>query len=741
MNYPGHAAIQRECPEWANEIHTFHLGRIARQFILHFNINDFVIDTSDKKQMDAGGYKRTGEVVGDFPLPPMLREYLHEFLFSEFGCQAVYTYSLAGGLLANERNCDGIGTPLGQELRGPAMQRLYDATKNLQLAPRRQRGQPVEGQEVNLPDNVADTFKLLGHILRQPYYEQAEGTRNMTPAGGTNAKPPEAPIAVVLDYVEKLIPYHLGDGHGDREQLQALEVVQRWALDSRIRDTKNIIIMLTTNIGSIPPTVFAEGSGCRAIRVPLPDEGERSAFIRFLMTRARQRLTPLDPGDFGTTVGEQSYQLSRATQGMRLMDIDNISRRVYVEFYRNREYNAEQNQQSPMITAREVQQAKSEAIQAQSAELLEVVRPERGFNEIGGLESLKGYLRKRTALMRQRSQSPLVPSGLLLAGPPGTGKTIIAEALAKESRFNLVKMRNIQDKWVGTSERNLDLVINLLQDLHPVIVFVDEIDQAMVRRDTGQSGDSGVGARMFARILEEMSNASNRGNILWVAATNRADLIDAALLRRFDRVIPLLTPDVHESCRIFATMIAMITRQSGGTISVTYGGDLQQSGTLDDQGRPAPTPEDLQKFHPIAEKTAEIGITGAGIEIIVRRAIEIAYEEMFDAQLQHSSSAFSGSSTAVTRGDIYTAQPVPADSIPNVGLGHLRRAFRDFKPNYDRKTYDYQSLLALRACNFYSVIPPLPDSGVYAAIHDDEGRIDANKLEDAIREFERPGAG
>jgi SpoVK/Ycf46/Vps4 family AAA+-type ATPase len=466
--------------------------------------------------------------------------------------------------------------------------------------------------------------------------------------------------------------------------------------------------MSRCNIGLISPSVFAEGSGCRAIRVPLPDEGERRAFIQFLMTLSRQKLMPLAPVGFGTTKSAQSFQLARATQGMRLMDIDNISRRIFAEFHRRDTSNGTQlGNDGPIITARVVQRAKSDAIHAQSAGLLEVVRPERGFNEIGGLDSLKQYLRKCTALMRQRSRSPLVPNGLFLAGPPGTGKTIIVEALALESGFNLVKMHNIQDRWIGGSERNLGLVINLLQDLHPVIVFVDEIDQ-MVRHYTGQSRDSGVGERMFARILEEMSNAENRGNILWVAATNRVDLIDAALLRRFDRVIPLLTPDVHESCRIFATMLCNITKQSDGNIQVAYGGDLQQSGHKDGQGRPEPTPDDLEKFRPVAEKTTEIGITRAGIEIIVRRAIEMAFEDTLDTK------------------------PIQSSSMPLVELQHLLRAFDDFKPNYDRLTYDYQSLLAVRACNFYSVIPPLPTSGVYSDILNEDGRIDSQKLEAAI---------
>ncbi|HEU5382458.1 MAG TPA: ATP-binding protein [Ktedonobacteraceae bacterium] len=715
--------VPRFRPDWADEIQTFHRGRIARQFILHFNLNDLVIDLSEMRQTPSGQWQRAGEVVGDFStppfLPPMLREYLHEFLFNELRCQAVYTYSLAGGLTGYDREQNGNDLFSAQKQQGAAIQRLATITRELGLAPARQsrnRGQQGEGQEISAPDlpnEMADTFKLLEHVLRQPYYDLSpEEIQNLQRSGRT---PPEAPIAVILDYAEKLIPYHLGEGQGEREQLQALEVVQRWAPDRLIRQTRNIIILLTTNIGLIPPSVFAEGSGCRAIRVPLPDENERMAFIRFLMTRARQKLTSLDPQDFPGSQNIQAAKLARATQGMRLMDIDNISRRVYVEFYQKRTHDLRETM--PVITMQKVQRAKSEVIEAQSAELLEVIRPERGFNEIGGLESLKDYLRQRTGLMSSRSQSPLVPNGLLLAGPPGTGKTIIAEALARESGFNLVKMRNIQDKWIGSSERNLEMVLSLLKDLHPVIVFIDEIDQAMVRRDTGQSGDSGVGARMFARILEAMSNPDNRGNILWVAATNRADLIDAALLRRFDRVIPLLTPDVEESCRIFAAMPATIMKQSGSAFHIAYGGDLQQSGHVDEQGRPGPLDEDLYKFRLIAERTAEIGITGAGIEIIVRRAIELVYE----TRLKDSSAA---------RGT----------GSPQIELRHLVEAFEDFKPNYDRKTYDYQSLLALRACNFYSVIPPLPANGAYAGLRDAAGYIDTQRLAEAIQALERDGA-
>lgn len=693
------ATIHRVRPPWLEDLITFYQGRIARQFVLHFNLIDFVIDLDERQELSRGRYSRGGNVIESSDQLLTLREYLHRFLLEEFRCNAIYTYSLAGGLLIKDGKQDATAAPL-ESGRGQAWQRVHEALSALRLEAPRPAGQPTEGQELNLPDSLSDNFKLLGHLLRQKHYQQARPVANDR----------ETPVAVILDYAEKLIPYHLGEGHGDREQLQALEVVQRWALDPLIRQTNNIVILLTDNIGQIPNSVYAEGSGCPAIRIPLPNEGEREAFICFKMTRARPKLVNLHRADFGMTTEIQAHRLARATQGMRLLDIDNISRRVIIEYRKRHRNNPSFIPGSEVMRTDDVQRAKGEVIQAQSAQLLEVVPPVRGFNEIGGLDKLKGYLEKRAKLMLNGDHSPLVPSGLLLAGPPGTGKTIIAEAMASESGFNLVKMRNIQDKWIGSSERNLEMVLGLLEDLHPVVVFIDEIDQAMGRRDTGQNGDSGVSARMFGRILEAMSDSSTRGRILWVAATNRADLLDEALLRRFDRVIPLLTPDIEESCRIFAAMPRAIAKQGGTGFSISYGGDLQQSEARDKNGRSQPTAEDLARFRPVAEITYKLGLTGAGIEIVIRRAIELAYEEALD-------------------------QPRPDHEsipLPHIELHHLQAAIQDFKPNHNRFSYDYQSLLAIRACNFRSVIPNLPDSGSFARITGADGQIEPEKLDEEI---------
>ena len=164
-------------------------------------------------------------------------------------------------------------------------------------------------------------------------------------------------------------------------------------------------------------------------------------------------------------------------------------------------------------------------------------------------------------------------------------------------------------------------------------------------------------------------------------------------------------------------MMHTIVKQSSGNIQVVYGGDLAQSGNTDALGHPNPTQEDLDKFVSIAKITSELGLTGASVEIVVRRAVEIAYEEAIDAQLD----------------------PVAADQVPAVEARHLFLAVHDFKPNHNRTMYDYQSLLAIRACNFHSVIPTLPRTGVYGRIQRPDGTIDPEQLEEEIQLIQQRG--
>ena len=103
--HPGQAPVRRVRPGWIEDLTTFYHGRITRQFVLHFNITDFIIDLSERRELGKGNYIRTGDVVGLTGQPQTMREYLHQFLFDirqGLRCQAVYTYSLAGGLIADD---------------------------------------------------------------------------------------------------------------------------------------------------------------------------------------------------------------------------------------------------------------------------------------------------------------------------------------------------------------------------------------------------------------------------------------------------------------------------------------------------------------------------------------------------------------------------------------------------------------------------------------------------------------
>ena len=139
-----------------------------------------------------------------------------------------------------------------------------------------------------------------------------------------------------------------------------------------------------------------------------------------------------------------------------------------------------------------------------------------------------------------------MPMGYLFCGPVGTGKTYMVECLAGEAGVPVVKLKNFRDRWVGSTEGNLEKIFALLQALGKCYVFIDEADQALGKRST--DGDSGVGGRVYSMMAKEMSNSANRGRIVWILASSRPDLIEVDLKRpgRVDVKIPIfptLTPE------------------------------------------------------------------------------------------------------------------------------------------------------------------------------------------------------
>ncbi len=464
---------------------------------------------------------------------------------------------------------------------------------------------------------VRDAFRQLEGLLRQKRFR----------------------VALILDHLERLA--RKGDLSPDQQV--SIESLRRWAWDGDIRrETDHVIIGLTADRELVAEELYALDSQCRAIEIPRPGAEERRRFLQYYAdSLARSAVGRIEVRFEGEDPLET---LAGMTKGFLLINLQQLFMRAV---RRPREERA--------ITAEMVKTLKSEVIRDETGDLLEEKEPRLGFDALGGLEHILTYFREVSRHVDADARA-LIPKAVLLAGPPGTGKTLVAEALAKETGRNVVRLGNIRGMYVGESERNLTRALRLITELAPVIVFVDEIDQAIGSRGTGRSGDSGVSERLFGRILEVMGSNKYRGQIIWVAATNRTDVLDEAMLRRFDRILPVLIPgSPRQRLQITLSMEKQVENLSYDQVTRTALQSAAAGEAIEDDA--------LREF---GERTA--GFTGSDLEVIVRRAREVAAE------------------------------------APVTGR-HLNAARALYKCNHYEDMYDLQTLLAIYACNFTDMIP------------------------------------
>ena len=187
--------------------------------------------------------------------------------------------------------------------------------------------------------------------------------------------------------------------------------------------------------------------------------------------------------------------------------------------------------------------------------LIEV--PNVHWEDIGGLEDVKQELREAVEWPLKYPEAFLglgitPPKGILLYGPPGTGKTLLAKAVATESEANFIAIRGpeVLSKWVGESEKNIREIFRKARQAAPTVVFIDEIDAIAPRRGTDVNR---VTDRLINQLLTEMDGIAENSGVVVIAATNRPDILDPALLRpgRFDRLILVPAPDEKARLEIF----------------------------------------------------------------------------------------------------------------------------------------------------------------------------------------------
>ncbi|USS40671.1 CDC48 family AAA ATPase [Thermococcus aggregans] len=224
--------------------------------------------------------------------------------------------------------------------------------------------------------------------------------------------------------------------------------------------------------------------------------------------------------------------------------------------------------------------------------LIEV--PNVRWEDIGGLEEVKQELREAVEWPLKYPEAFMAmgitpPKGILLYGPPGTGKTLLAKAVATESEANFIGIRGpeVLSKWVGESEKNIREIFRKARQAAPTVIFIDEIDAIAPRRGTDVNR---VTDRLINQLLTEMDGIEENSGVVVIAATNRPDILDPALLRpgRFDRLILVPAPDEKARLEIFKV-----------------------------HTRNVPLAEDVS-LEELAKRTE--GYTGADIEAVVREA-------------------------------------------------------------------------------------------------------------------------
>ncbi len=194
---------------------------------------------------------------------------------------------------------------------------------------------------------------------------------------------------------------------------------------------------------------------------------------------------------------------------------------------------------------------------------VQVEIPNVAWKDVGGLEQIKRELWEAIELplkspdsLKRLGVSP--PRGILLYGPPGTGKTLIAKAIANESKANFIAVKGpeVMSKWVGESEKAIRQIFKKAKQVSPSIIFLDELDAIAPQR--GLNYDSGASERVVDQILTSLDGLESLGAVTVIAATNRPDIVDKALLRpgRFDKIMLIPVPDRDSRLEILKVHMA-----------------------------------------------------------------------------------------------------------------------------------------------------------------------------------------
>jgi hypothetical protein len=355
---------------------------------------------------------------------------------------------------------------------------------------------------------------------------------NLRAIGG-DVKTPH--VAVIVRSIDHIVP---ADGAGF-EHGSITGMLRAWSCDSPFADLPFTSLLIADNLNDVEPLIASTSQTVRT-RVPLPDASALEQALTILRKQS--------PKAFAADANLP--QIAGMLAGVTVSSLESLTRMRHHE-------------NKPLADA-DLAKLKKELVERDSAGLVEFIDSKRTLDDYHGQQALKTWLRQDIALWRAGDIKAL-PMGYLLCGPVGTGKTFLVECLAGEAGVPVVKLKNFRDRWVGSSEGNLEKIFRLIRALGRCMVFIDEADQTLGKRDSG-ANDSGLSGRIYSMIAQEMSDSGNRGRVLWLLASSRPDLIEVDLKRpgRIDVKVPLLpTSTAAES----AQLIGLLAKRYGLDLS------------------------------------------------------------------------------------------------------------------------------------------------------------------------------
>jgi transitional endoplasmic reticulum ATPase len=438
-------------------------------------------------------------------------------------------------------------------------------------------------------------------IMGKFYGESEERIRKLFEEAQTHA-----PSIIFIDEIDAIAPKR--EDMGGEKQVEKRVVAQLLSLMDGLESRGKVIVIGATNIpNTIDPALRRPGRFDREISISIPDKKGRLEILH-IHTRGIPLSTDVD-----------MEKLAEITHGFVGADLEALAREAAMTALRKilPQIDFEMSEipyellMSLEVTMDNFMDAMKEVEPSAIREVFIEV-PDVKWDDVGGLDEVKEALKetvewplKYADLFKKADTKP--PKGIILHGKPGTGKTYLAKALASESGVNFISVKGPQilSRYIGESEKGVRELFRMAKQASPCILFLDEIDSLTPRRNNDSSG-SGVIERVIGQFLTEMDGIEDLKGVIVLAATNRIDLIDPALLRsgRFDLIFELPLPDLLTREKIFG---------------------------IHTRNKPLGKKVNLNN---LALKTE--GLTGSDIEFICRKAAMLAIRQLIDNQRSKS---------------------------------------------------------------------------------------------------------